>query len=220
MMTKDGRAFDPTTQHISMEPADRKQLEWKQAAVSLLFAVLTVALLAACGRQPSLRPAEGQLTLTRSTSAFVFDDLGPLEREYRLFGVNPDPLGANNRDDYVANFGVVLLATHLLIADHRSKASAEFTRAHCEQESAEEGLRITVIAESPAARGVLNEIDQQSRRERVCARLIGRDLRFREWRIDGVPRDQAMVDRMTRKSGGFDFSAPFLVQSVQVVPCD
>jgi hypothetical protein len=220
MTISESDAFNPRTQPARKESARRENPEWKHAVASVLLALSTVALVAACGRQSSPRRVEGQVTLSRSTSDFVFDDLGPLEHEYRLFGVNPNPLGVNNRDDYVENFGVPMLATHLLIANHRSKASAEFARAHCEQESAEDGLRVVVITDSAAARSALSQMHEQTRDMRVCARLIGRDLRFREWHVDTVARDPAMVERMTRKSGGFDFSAPFLVQSVEAIPCD
>jgi hypothetical protein len=187
--------------------------------------LLLVFGLAGCERHPPTAHATiaGELIkLSRSNSEFHYHDRGDLTREYRLFGVTANPFGANNRDDYVSSFGVPLLTTHLLRANHRELNKAIFSKANCEQESAENGFNIVVIAADEAAQHQLDELASAVRQEggRLCAKLVGKDLEFDDWLLDGQPRDKEIMRRMTLKQSGFDFAAPFFVTDAQKMSCE
>ena len=185
-------------------------------------ALMTAVTLVGCNKSsktPKQSYSGELIKLSRSKSDFLYYDHGSLVREYRLFGVNANPMGSNNRDDYVESFGAPLLTTHFLVANYKDTANAEFKRAHCEQESAENGLRIVVIAQNPIAQQNLDELAAQQG-QRICARLSGKDLEFHEWRVEETPIDRAKLKRMTLKQSGFNFGAPFLVENVTQIPCD
>ncbi len=187
-----------------------------------LIVLMTTLTLIGCDKpnKASRQSHSGEsIKLSRSESAFLYHDRGTLVREYRLFGVNANPMAGNDRDDYVESFGAPLLTTHLLVANYRNAANAKFKRAYCEQEFAENGLRIVVIAQNPIAKEALDELASKKGR-RICARLSGRDLEFHDWLVRGQPIDRAKLKRMTLKQSGFNFGAPFLVDGVTEIPCD
>ena len=187
-----------------------------------LLVLMTTLTLTGCDKsnKASKQSHSGELIkLSRSESDFLYRDRGTLIREYRLFGVNANPMGSNNRDDYVESFGAPLLTTHLLVANYKNTVNAKFKRAYCEQESAENGLRIVVIAQNPGAQETLDELASKQG-QRICARLSGKDLEFHDWLVRGQPIDRAKLKRMTLKQSGLNFGAPFLVDGVTKIPCD
>ncbi len=187
----------------------------------MLYAALAITNLSACHRNDAplvtVASAGETVILARSTSQFVYRDHGPLVREYRLFGVNPNPFGENNRDEYVASFGVPLMTTHMLVVNDRDVNAATHARANCEREAAADGMRVVVITDNAQAREALDQMNGDG--GRVCARLSGRDLEFQDWRLNNASQPKDIIDRMTMKQGGFDFNVPFLVQKVEPIPC-
>jgi hypothetical protein len=191
---------------------------------TLLFLLLVVGL-AGCERKPpgiNSTISSESIKLSRSNSEFHYHDRGDLTREYRLFGVTANPFGENNRDDYVSSFGVPLMTTHLLRANHREVNKAIFSRANCEQESAENGFNIVVIAADEAAQRQLDELASAVRQQggRLCAKLVGKDLEFDDWLLDGKSRGEEVIGKMTLKKSGFNFGTPFFVTDAEKIDCE
>jgi hypothetical protein len=193
--------------------------------LGLLLFLLLVFGLAGCERKPpgiNSTSSGESIKLSRSNSEFHYHNRGDLTREYRLFGVTPNPFGENNRDDYVSSFGVPLMTTHLLRANHRDVNKANFSRANCEQESAENGFNVVVIAADETAQRQLDDLASTAKRQggRLCARLGGKDLEFYDWMLDGKTRGQEIMSRMTLKQSGFNFATPFFVTMAEKIDCE
>jgi hypothetical protein len=152
---------------------------------TLLFLLLVFGL-AGCERKLSVvnSTISGEsIKLSRSNAEFHYYDRGDLTREYRLFGVTANLFGENNRDDYVSSFGIPLMTTHLVRANHREVNKANFSRANCEQESAENGFNIVVIAADEAAQRQLDELASAARQQGSKAAGCAPNWSVRIWNL-------------------------------------
>lgn len=101
----------------------------------------TMLLLACHTRQATtnhtIKEAKQVITISRSNADFEFYLTGQLKGKFRVFGFNPNPFGANNRDEYVVSIGVPLLTTNIFVANAIDSATEEFAQKNCEKSAAE-----------------------------------------------------------------------------------
>ncbi len=162
---------------------------------------------------------ETSVSISRSTSEFQFEYQGHIDADFRIFGFNPNPFGKNNRDDYIASFGLPLLTTHILIASGVDAVAKEYARTNCEKSGAENAYKISIIANDQIIADKLNALAKKSKGSRICARITGKDLRFQDWILNGSPRDRSKLARMTKKAGGIDFANPLLLEEIEEINC-
>lgn len=163
-------------------------------------------------------PEGAHMTLSRSHSQFVFKNTGFVTADFRVFGFNPNPFGANNIDQYVESFGVGLMTTHILVVAGKDVAAQIYARDHCEQGVSGQLSMMPIIAKDQVINAKLNALAAQG--GRVCVHLDGIGLEFESWNVDGKPQDKEIVSRMALQAGGANFGKPLLVDGVKQIECD